>query len=238
MLRDIVRRDERRDDLLRGGGGIVGVRDSRQQHDEFVATLTADRIRTPDAPDQTSGHRLQQPVANPMSQAVVHVLEPIQIEEEDGEVVAVTPGQGNRLGEPVVQQHAVGQVGQKVVLRQMDRLERKRARGADVMEHDDGADDLSGPIVDRRCGIFDRHLDPVAPHQEAVRCQADDAIELHRLLHRVARRFTSRAVDDPEDVGERPAQSLVMRPAGHPFGHGIEIGHRALEIDAEHRVAD
>ena len=51
------------------------------------------------------------------------MLEPIQIEEQEGERVTVAVGQGNRLGEPVVQQHAVGQVCQKVVLRQVDGLE-------------------------------------------------------------------------------------------------------------------
>ena len=46
-----------------------------------------------------------------MSQAVVHVLELVQIEKQHSKAVAVAAGQGNRLGDPVVQQHAVRQTG-------------------------------------------------------------------------------------------------------------------------------
>ena len=149
--------------------------DLRQQHDEFVAALTADRVRAPDAAPvrrRATDCSSESPIAVP--QAVVDVLEAIEIEEQHGETMAVAAGQCDRLGQPVVQQHAVRQIGQEVVLRQMDGLQRQRARHAHVVEHDDGADHLPAAIVNGRGGVFDGRLDAVAPDQQAVRRQADD----------------------------------------------------------------
>ena len=182
---------------------------------------------------------MQQRVANHMSQAVVHVLEPIQIEEQYGQVVAVAAGQGNRLGEPVVQQHAVRQIGQKVVLRQVDGLERDRPRGAHIMEHHDGADHLPAPIVDGGGGVFDGRLEPVAPDEQAVRREADGAVELNGLPPSGSEpvRVWSPSMIWNTSASGRPNASCRGQPV-MPFGHGIEIGHVARDIDAEHGVAD
>ena len=238
VVRDLVRRDERGDDLLRAGGRVVRVLDLRQQHHELVTAETADRIRAPDARQQAPRHGLQQGVANHMAQAVVHVLEPIQIEEQHGQAMAMAAGQGNRLGEPVVEQHAVGQVGQKVVLGQIDGPQRHRPHLAHVLEHDHRADHLPSPIVDRRRGVFDRRLEPVASDEEAGRRQIDGPIELHRPVRRVPRRFAGCRIEDREHFRELPAQRLLARPARHAFGHEIEVGHDTVDIGAEHGVAD
>ena len=108
MVRHGVRRDERVDDPLRADPCIVAVVDFRQHHDELIAAVPADRVRVPDTLDQSCRHRLQQLVANHVSQAVVHILEPIEIHEQHGQVVAVATRHGDRLCEPVVQQGAVG----------------------------------------------------------------------------------------------------------------------------------
>lgn len=152
--------------------------------------------------------------------------------------MAVAAGQRNRLGKPVGQQHAVGQVGQEVVLRQVDGLLRHRPRLVHVFEHDHRAEYVPALIVDRRGRILDGRLEPVATDEEAVRGQTDDPVELYGPPHRVQRGFPCRPVDDSEDLGERPAQRLLARPPGHAFGHGIEVGHVGRHISAEHAVAD
>ena len=108
----------------------MGVFDFRKQDHEFIAALTADGVRTANAAISRLRHGLQQLVADRMPQRVVDVFEAIEIEEQHGQPVAVAPGQRDRLGEPVVQQHAVGQVGQKVVLSQMRQLELDIARAS------------------------------------------------------------------------------------------------------------
>ena len=238
VVRDLVRRDERGDDFLRAGGRIVGVLDLGQHQNEFIPAQAADRVRAPDAPHEAPRHGLQQPVAHYMSQAVVHVLEPIQIEEQHGQAMAMAAGEGNRLGEPIAQQHAVGQVGQKVVLGQIDGPQRHRPHFAHVFEHDHRADHLSAAIVDGRRGVFDRRLEPVTPDEQAGRSQIDGSIELDRPAQRIPRRFAGRRVEDREHLRERPAQCLLTRPARHAFGHPVEIRHVAVDIGAEHGVAD
>lgn len=98
VVRDVVRPEKRGDNLLRAGSRIVRVLDLWQQHHEFIPALAADRVRVPDARQQASRHRLQQRVGHHMSQPVVHALEPIQAEEQDGKAVAVAAGQAHRLG--------------------------------------------------------------------------------------------------------------------------------------------
>ena len=141
-------------------GRIVRVLDLRQQHDEFIAALTADRVRAPDARHQASCHRLQQRVANRMSQAVVHVLEPIQIEEQHGQAVAVTAGQGNRLVSRSFSSMRLGRSVRKSCCARWTGLQRRAPRRAHIVEHDHGADDLPAAIVDRGGGIFDGRSRP------------------------------------------------------------------------------
>jgi hypothetical protein len=56
--------------------------------------------------------------------------------------------------------------------------------------------------------------------------------------HRVLRGQACRAVDDPEYLGQRPAQRLLTRPAGHRLRHLIQIGHVAHKIGGQHGIAD
>ena len=57
-----------------------------------------------------------------MSQGIVDVFEAIQIQEQHRNFSAVTLRQSDRLVDPVVQQHAIGQAGQKIMLGRIDHL--------------------------------------------------------------------------------------------------------------------
>ena len=65
-----------------------------------------------------AGHHLEQLVADRMAERVVDALEAVEIEIEHRELVAAADA-GQRLGEPLAEQHAVGQIGQRVVARHM-----------------------------------------------------------------------------------------------------------------------
>ena len=77
------------------------------------------------------------------------------------------------------------------------------------MEHDDGADHLPPPIVDRGGSVFDGRLVTVSSNEEAVRRQPNTSVELDGLVHRVAHGFARRGVDDLKDVREGPAHRLL-----------------------------
>ena len=62
------------------------------------------------------GHRLQQQVADRVAEAVVDVLEAIQVEEEDGAVPVGAPGVRDGHRGPVLEEGAVGEPGELVVV--------------------------------------------------------------------------------------------------------------------------
>ena len=134
-----------------------------QQHDELVAALPADGVGARTHSHQAFGDGLQQLVADRMAERIVDVLEAIQIEEQHRDLLAVARRQGDRLADAVVQQHAVGQAGQEVVLGRMGHLQRHRPGRADIAKHDHRADDLPCAIVDWRHRILDRNFGAVAP---------------------------------------------------------------------------
>lgn len=52
----------------------------------------------------------------------------------------------------------MGRPGQRVVLGQVDHLQRQRAGLADVVEHQHATDHVAGMVVDRRGGILPRRV--------------------------------------------------------------------------------
>ena len=61
---------------------------------------------------------------------------------------------------------------------------------------------------------------------------------MNRHIHGNPGGLATGAVDNSEDLLERPAGRLRPAPAGHAFRDDIEIGHVARGIGAEYRVAD
>src|SRR5690242_7599699 len=60
-----------------------------EQYGKFIATETTHEVRLADAGQQPPGGCLQQGIPRGMTERIVHVLEPIEVEIEDGEACAV-----------------------------------------------------------------------------------------------------------------------------------------------------
>ena len=150
--------------------------DFGKQHDEFIAALPADRVRGAHAIHQPLGDGLKKLVADRMSQRIVDVLETVQIQKQHRDLFRMTLRQGDRLADSVVQEHPIGQPGQKIVLGRMRHLQRHRAGGAHIAKNDYRPSGLPFAIVNRGDGVFDRNFDPIPPDQNAVRRQLDDRI--------------------------------------------------------------
>ena len=97
LLGDTVRCRQRQQHLFRTEGRIFRVLDLRKQYHEFIPALTAHGVRAAHTGHQALCDRLQQLVANRMSQGVVDVLEAIQIQKQHSALLAVTTGQSNRV---------------------------------------------------------------------------------------------------------------------------------------------
>ena len=98
---------------------LVHVGDAVEQHRELVAAEPGDGVRRPHGRLQPARDGDQQPVSHLVPERVVDELEAVEVEEEDrgrgGRVGAL--GAPDRLVEPVQEQHAVREAGERVVQR-------------------------------------------------------------------------------------------------------------------------
>jgi hypothetical protein len=87
-----------------------------QDHHELVAGQARDGVGIAQARAQARRHRHQEHVASLVAHAVVDELEAVQVDQHHPHRMAAAVGPGHCLAETVLQQRAVGQAGQHVVL--------------------------------------------------------------------------------------------------------------------------
>ena len=116
---NVVRQCERGMRFLGRKRCVFCVFNQGQQQHKFIAALTTDGIRLAHTSHQSFGHRLQQVVAHRMAQGVVDMFKEIQVHVHQRQAPALSMGGIDGLGEPVLQQHSIGQIGEHIVMRQM-----------------------------------------------------------------------------------------------------------------------
>ncbi len=95
--------------------GVLGRVDLLGDDGELVAAEPADEIDIAGILLQARGDFLKQRVARGVAERVVDVLEAIEVEAEHRHEVAVALGAGHRTFQILVELHAVGQAGQRIV---------------------------------------------------------------------------------------------------------------------------
>jgi hypothetical protein len=100
---------------------LGGVLDRGLDDGELVAAEPGDEIAGPDAFLEARGHRFEQLVADHVSERIVDALEFVDVDVEHRQVLAFDDID-ELLLEPFVEQRAVWQVGQRVVMRKMPDL--------------------------------------------------------------------------------------------------------------------
>ena len=102
------------------GGKLAGIgRPGAALHDgEFVAAEAGHRVDAAHHALQALGHRAEQRIADRMAERIVDALEAVEIEEHDRELFAAA----ERLLHLVAEQHAVRQIGERVVARHVHDL--------------------------------------------------------------------------------------------------------------------
>ena len=86
--RQLDRGGKRVEHPLRDAPGLVGVVEIVDEDCEFVAAEPGDRVEVAELRLEAVGDRDQQRVAGQVTEAVVHVLEPVEIHDHDGDVPA------------------------------------------------------------------------------------------------------------------------------------------------------
>ena len=107
-----------------------------EHDDEFVTAETGDDVAVAHAAAQPRRNLQQECVADVVTEGVVDVLEPIEIEEHHGHrtTVALASRRGQRLIEASLQVRAVGEIRQRVEMRQVADLLLGRLALGDVDE--------------------------------------------------------------------------------------------------------
>ena len=128
------------------------------QHDELVAAEARDHVAGPDDGLEPRRDLLEQLVADRMAERVVDRLEPVEVDQVDGDVILALVHRGEHPVDALAELVAVGKSGEIVVFRKMrDSLLRAFALGH-VLENDDRAAaghhparHRDGAITVRRC---------------------------------------------------------------------------------------
>lgn len=192
------------------------------EHDEFVAAQARHRVLGAQGLADALGQVDQQGVAGMVAVGVVDRLESVQVEEQHGEIALAAAGAFDGLFQPVFQQDAVGQLGQRVVQRQLHQFlvglgqRRGQRRGAGfeaVVQHRHHQGD--GQHAEGDGG--DRDGEP-AGRNAGVRRHADAAVRKARGFHAGVVHADDR---QPHDHGrQRPRQRhprpVVAQAVGDP----------------------
>ncbi len=149
---------------------IARVRDVGLDHREFVAAQPRDVIGIADAAPDPPGHRLQQFVADMMSERIVDALEFVDVDIKQRELSAAA-GTLQLAFDAFAEQHPVRQVGQRVVMREMGDLLVGEAALGDVFDDVDDVARLAGWIADS---------DALRGNQAAARYLAFPAVFVER----------------------------------------------------------
>ena len=107
-----------------------------------------------------------------------------------------------------------------------------------VPEDEDASRDGAGRIPDRRGAVVDRARPAVFSDQQRVVREPDDHSLAQRLGGGALDRAAGLLVDDAKYRVERTSQRFAVRPAGHRFRHGIQVGDAALHVGGDDRVTD
>ena len=131
------------------------------QHHELVATDTGDHIGGPRRVHHALRHLSQQGIAHVVAGVVVHVLQLVEVEEQQGHLPTGAPHALEFVGCVAQQQHAVGQACERVVSGLMQQLTLHLVTSGDI------ADDAA-PVFDDALGIA-----------------MDDEVDVEEMLERI-----------------------------------------------------
>ena len=106
-------------ELAGDAGGRVGRLEVLDHDQKLVPAQARERVLVAQAAAQAGRDRLDQLVARGVPQAVVDVLEAVEIDEQHADPAAVAARLLDRMLQPRLHQQPVRQVGQRVVVRQM-----------------------------------------------------------------------------------------------------------------------
>ena len=182
---------ERVDDALGRVGRRLGIFDVLEQDRELVTAEARRGVGGADRGRDPLRDLEQQLVAGRVAEAVVDSFEVVEVEEDDGEAELLAARAGHRVAYALVEQGAVGQVGDRVVEGLMGELLLKRLALADVaaVEHDAPHRAVLEQVVVQDLEVADAAVLVGEQAFDRLRTAADSAAfpETQEQAHAVAR---------------------------------------------------
>ncbi len=108
MLAGLERRVEAGQQLVGDGAGVTGFVQARQQDDELIATQAGHGVDITHLLLQALGDALEQQVADRMAEAVVDMLETVEVEEQYRALAVGYLRAGERGLQAVLEQGTIG----------------------------------------------------------------------------------------------------------------------------------
>jgi hypothetical protein len=92
-------------------------RTSRKENSELVAAETGDRLACPQSVAKPASELEQELISGLVTERIIHLLEAIDVEQNDGRLAVLPPRPEDRLLDPVAEERAVRQAREVVVER-------------------------------------------------------------------------------------------------------------------------
>ncbi|MNZ67791.1 hypothetical protein D3C78_860470 [compost metagenome] len=235
---DLERRFHAVDDALRQSGGLAHLRAVLGQYGKFVTTQAGQGHAVAQQRLQALTDHLEQLVADVVAEAVVNALEVVQVEQQQGAAALVGLGRRQCLLGAVVEQQAVGQVGERVVMSEIRQLTLGMLDRADVAEHRDVMTQLAAVIADGANRL------PLRIHLAAFAPVPDLAAPLALLRQGGVNLLVERrTVTAGFELARALAEHFVLVVAGdlherpvHVHDQAIAVGHQyPFQGAVEHR---
>ena len=206
------------DHLTEPGQHVVRAGHVGEHEAELVATQTGQRVRCPQVGEETLPDRRQQPVAVVVAEGVVDFLELVEIDDGDGRRVPELGATGQFGGGPTVEQAAVRQVGQGIVLGQVGVQPDLASESPDHPERDPEQHHVEEAQPDGQVAVEVAH--PLA-HVGADRRVRE--VDLEHPDLGVGRSRIQRQID-LDRLGAGPARVVTVGVDPCQPGHGGTVG--------------
>ena len=229
---DDERLGHRREDPVRHGHGALGRRDVLDHHGELVAAEPRTRVLGSNRRAKPLRDDHEKLVADTVSEAVVHRLEVVQVDEEHGEEVLTPRSSLDGVRDSLGEERAVGETRERIVERLIRELNLERPALSDIARGENDTADVRGveKVVEHALELHDRAVLP-----------AETEITGHRSAHR--RAHVSEEPAEPlgvvfgEELREAPADELVFAVAENPLDGGGVVANREVGREEDDDVA-
>jgi hypothetical protein len=205
----------------------------RQQHAELVAPEPRDVAELSQIGGDQGADAADQLVPGGVSERVVDVLEPVDVDQHHDAVHAVDRRRGDRSDEPVLEVAPVEQAGQPIVIGEVLQLRLMPLALADVADRVRDQHPVHG--LQRAEADLDRELGAVRPAPEELEdvtaglvARAGQAAVLMRAMLAAHARGHEVADVLPDHLRPRVAEDLL--------GGDIDQLHVPVQVDDDHRI--